>query len=367
MRRTGGTRGFRSVRRRVLAAVAGAAAVAVLAVGATAPAHAAPVPEPAPAAAPAGPLSDKSLEQVRKDIDALYQQAASATDAYNAAEADADRQAKEVSGLTAELLAGEKRLKALRNRAGASARAQYRTGGLPPEADVMLSGDAQHFLDTVGRIRSGQQATNGLIAELTRTQEDLELYAQDANTEWERLEESRDKKERAKKQIEKGIAAATRLEARLAASDRARLRELEAAAAREAQAAWLASGGGPVSDAPGSARGERAVAWALAQVGKPYVWGAEGPDAFDCSGLTSEAWRAAGKGIPRTSQLQWRSLPRVAMTDIRPGDLIVYRADASHVAMYIGDGRVVHSPRPGRTVTVTGAGANPILGVVRPG
>jgi cell wall-associated NlpC family hydrolase len=108
------------------------------------------------------------------------------------------------------------------------------------------------------------------------------------------------------------------------------------------------------------------VAYATAQIGKPYVWGAEGPESFDCSGLTSGAWAAAGRTVPRTSQEQWRRLPHVGTGEMRPGDLIIYFEDASHVGMYVGDGRIVHAPRPGRTVTLAGAGTMPILGVVRP-
>ncbi|MGO4429614.1 C40 family peptidase, partial [Streptomyces sp. MCAF7] len=103
-----------------------------------------------------------------------------------------------------------------------------------------------------------------------------------------------------------------------------------------------------------------------AQLGKDYVWGAEGPDTYDCSGLTQQAWAAGGRSIPRTSQEQWRQLQKVSVERMRPGDLIIYFKDASHVGMYVGDGAIIHAPRPGRQVTVAGAGSMPILGVVRP-
>src|SRR5699024_11663565 len=71
----------------------------------------------------------------------------------------------------------------------------------------------------------------------------------------------------------------------------------------------------------------------------PILWGAEGPTSYDCSGLTSQAWAAAGRPIPRTSQEQWRLLPHIAIKDMRPGDLIIYHADATHVGMYVGNGQ----------------------------
>jgi cell wall-associated NlpC family hydrolase len=115
-----------------------------------------------------------------------------------------------------------------------------------------------------------------------------------------------------------------------------------------------------------SKAGARAIDYAVAQLGKPYQWGAEGPDTFDCSGLTSQAWAHAGLPIPRTSQLQWKQLPRVPVRNLRPGDLVVYFRRATHVALYIGNGQVVQAPRPGTVVKVSPITANPLLGVVRP-
>jgi cell wall-associated NlpC family hydrolase len=109
-----------------------------------------------------------------------------------------------------------------------------------------------------------------------------------------------------------------------------------------------------------------AVNWALAQLGRPYLWGATGPDAFDCSGLVMQAWAQAGVTIPRTSQDQWADLPHVPLDQIQAGDLVIYYHDASHVAMYIGDGKVVQAPRPGAVVDVAPIDQAYILGVVRP-
>ncbi|WP_237531536.1 C40 family peptidase [Streptomyces sp. SID3212] len=115
-----------------------------------------------------------------------------------------------------------------------------------------------------------------------------------------------------------------------------------------------------------SAQGGHALAYAVAQIGKPYQWGAEGPASFDCSGLTSEAWGRAGVVVPRTSQQQWRDLPHVPLDRLRPGDLVVYFPKATHVAIYLGDGMVIQAPRPGTRVKVSPIAANPLLGAVRP-
>ena len=116
------------------------------------------------------------------------------------------------------------------------------------------------------------------------------------------------------------------------------------------------------------ARAARAVTFALGQRGKPYRWGAEGPGAFDCSGLTWAAWRAAGVTIPRTAAGQLAGLPRVR-GGLRPGDLLIYRSAGPtrrHVALVVGRGRMVEAP--GRGIPVRSASLRPgYLGAVRPG
>ncbi|WP_328692666.1 NlpC/P60 family protein [Streptomyces phaeochromogenes] len=355
--------------KRSLTTTAMALACAATILSAPGVAFAAPTPTPTPTPTPPGsstPASTKDLEAVRKKLDTLYHDAAVATDAYNLAEERAEEQSTQIVGLARSIVEGQARLDHLKDRAGAAARAQYRSGGLPDEARLMLSDDPEQFLDGAGRIREGAQATKGLLAEMKRTQEDLEQYARDAAAQWKKLESNREAKEKAKKKVKKQIAAAEKLESQLEKEEKKRLAKLEQQAAYKAQSAWLDSGVLDEISGKASAQGKKAVEYATKQIGKAYEWGAEGPNTFDCSGLTSQAWAAAGQGIPRTSQEQWKQLDRIAVEAMRPGDLIIYNSDASHVALYIGDGAIIHAPRPGRTVTIAGAGSMPILGVVRP-
>ncbi|SNS42466.1 NlpC/P60 family protein [Geodermatophilus saharensis] len=119
------------------------------------------------------------------------------------------------------------------------------------------------------------------------------------------------------------------------------------------------SGGGTatatVAAAPAvapNAAAQVAVDTALAQVGDPYVYGATGPNAFDCSGLTSFAYKAAGISIPRTSKLQSTFGTAVAKSDLQPGDLVFFYSPVSHVGMYIGNGQMVHASTAGKPVAV---------------
>ncbi|MER5889370.1 C40 family peptidase [Streptomyces sp. NPDC001941] len=108
-----------------------------------------------------------------------------------------------------------------------------------------------------------------------------------------------------------------------------------------------------------------AVDVALAQRGKPYVWGATGPGSFDCSGLTQYAYRRAGIRLPRVTWDQLRAGRRVGLDSIRPGDLVFYRG-AAHVGLYVGDGRIVHAPHPGAPVRTADLRVMPVYAVVRP-
>ncbi|GAB2794258.1 C40 family peptidase [Streptomyces chlorus] len=362
--------------RRTLTATAVTVVCAITVLAAPGTAFAAPTPPPSPSAtasAGANPGTDpeiapsKDLEAVRKKLEKFYRAAAVATEEYNAVEEKTKQQSAEIVKLTGKIVKGQKKLDDLKDRVGAAAASQYRGGGLPPEAHLMLSDTPQDFLVGAGRIRQGQHAAKGLLGDLRRAQEDLEQHAEDAEAQWRKLETGRRAKAKAQRKIEKRIAAAEKIESELEQEEKERLAELERQAAQKAQAAWLNSGALEGTAAEATEQGGEAVAYATAQIGKPYMWGAEGPKAYDCSGLTSQAWISAGQAIPRTSQEQWRQLPRVAVKDMRPGDLIIYWDDASHVGMYIGDGSMVHAPRPGRTVTTAGAGSMPILGVVRPG
>ncbi|MEU0399340.1 C40 family peptidase [Streptomyces sp. NPDC006197] len=345
-------------RRHATAAITVICALTVLASPAlTLQAAATPLP-PAP--------PKKSLEEVRAEIDDLYRKAAVATDAYNLAEEKTKEQSAEIVRLARMIVDGREKIEDLKAKAGAAARAQYRNGGLPEGAQLVLTNDPQLFLDAAGRLKDGAKATHDLLGEMTRAQAELDTYAKDAGTNWTKLEANRVRQAKAKKEITDKIAAAKKLESELAAEERERLRLLEEQAQNQAQTTWLGTGVLKGLREDTTVEGGKAVEFATAQIGKPYVWGAEGPRSYDCSGLTQRAWGAAGRGIPRTSQEQWRLLPHVDIRDMRPGDLIVYFKDASHIGMYVGNGMIVHAPRPGRNVTLAGAGSMEILGVVRP-
>ncbi|MFJ8541271.1 NlpC/P60 family protein [Streptomyces sp. NPDC093586] len=323
---------------------------------------------PVPATAAPGPApGERSVAELLTDLQGLYREAEKATEAYNGTEEKLARQRATVQRLESELARSRLSLRDGRGEVGRLARQQYRnSGGLSPYLRLLLTRDPQHALDqghVIGRLARDRVETVDRLADHERKAGDLARRAREAFEEQVALAE-RQKKDR------DGVRARLRaVEELLASLSPGQLAELAAAEKNgiaRAQERFLASGAVGDDDAKPSAEGDRAVRFAVEQLGKPYQWGAEGPASYDCSGLTSQAWQRAGTPIPRTSQEQWARLRRVPLAELRPGDLVVYFPEATHVALYLGDGMVVQAPRPGAEVKVSPIAANPVLGAVRP-
>jgi cell wall-associated NlpC family hydrolase len=110
----------------------------------------------------------------------------------------------------------------------------------------------------------------------------------------------------------------------------------------------------------------KATRFAYAQLGKGYQWGGSGPQAYDCSGLTSAAWRAAGVHLPHNSARQWNAVDPISRAELQPGDIVFYYADIHHVGLYVGDGRIIHAPSYGQRIRVESMSYAPIYGYGRP-
>ncbi|WP_367131450.1 MULTISPECIES: C40 family peptidase [Streptomyces] len=327
------------------------------------PAAAAPAAPPDQPSAPSAP----SVHTLLTRLQTLYRKAEEATETFNATEEKLKKQHQRVDALNEELATARVALTGSRDAAGRLAREQYQgtSGTLAPYVSVLLSPDPQQALDRGHQIQraAGQRAaTVGRLTKDAERASDVAFKAREALNEQQVLA-AKQKQQRDK--VRKSLGDVEKMLASLTGKQLADIQRLEQKNIGEAQRALLSSGRLSGSTRP-SAAGRKAIAYAFEQFGKPYVWGAAGPDAFDCSGLTSQAWAHAGDTIPRTSQEQWRTLPRVALDELRPGDLVVYFEDATHVALYIGNGLVMQAPRPGGSVKVSPIAANPLLGAVRP-
>ncbi|MFI0420190.1 C40 family peptidase [Spongiactinospora sp. 9N601] len=161
-----------------------------------------------------------------------------------------------------------------------------------------------------------------------------------------------------------------RSEADRLARERAAAQERAARRRDQATVGAVPAGG---SGSGGSIGGDLAADWALAQLGKPYVWAAAGPDTFDCSGLTMRAWERAGVRLDHWTGTQWTSGPHVPLDSLRRGDLLFFGritsnpGDIHHVGMYIGKNMMVHAPQTGDVVRIAPIWRDDLVGATRPG
>ncbi|MFF8535320.1 NlpC/P60 family protein [Streptomyces sp. NPDC015532] len=336
-------------------------AVALGALLPSTPAVAAPEPGPA-----SGTDAQRSVASLLTDLQRLYRDAERATEKYNGTAEKLKKQRAEVAGLDARLARARLSLEDSRVAAGRLARQQYQSGDeISTYVRLLLARDPQHALDqghligqlslerahTVRQVAGGEKRADGL-ARAARKALDGQLSLA-----------ARQRKER--DEVRERLDDVQRLLASLTAEQIAELDRVEESGTATAQKKIMASGA-LSSVRPPTREGEEALRYAVEQIGKPYEWGAEGPKAFDCSGLTSQAWERAGRPVPRTSQEQWAELPRIPLDKLRPGDLVIYFPEATHVALYLGEGMVVQAPRPGAKIKVSPIAANPLLGAVRP-
>ncbi|WP_435845843.1 NlpC/P60 family protein [Streptomyces huasconensis] len=364
-------------------------------------------------AAPSAP-GKPSLEEVRKKVDDLYHQAGVATQKYNAAKERTEKQRKKVGRLLDHVAERADRLNEARQELGSFAAAQYRTGAVSHTATMMLAEDPQGYFDQnhlADRLTKRQKKA---VDDYQTQQASATKQRTKAARSLETLSDSRDDLRTSKRTVQKKLGEARELLSELTAEEKARLAVIERQKEREAKrkAEELArkeaaeaerkrkteeaaqkerkeqgegtgsgsgsapgtdtgSGSGPGSD-PGSTDGgyatkaAKAIAFAEAQIGKPYVWGATGPDSYDCSGLTQDAWKAAGITLPRTTWDQVKAGTTVKTADAKPGDLVFFYDDISHVGIYIGGGKMIHAPKPGAKVRVESIFYMPIHNMVRP-
>ncbi|MFE0422610.1 NlpC/P60 family protein [Streptomyces sp. NPDC058953] len=326
-----------SARVTVLSAAATAAAAALGATPAT--------------GAPDGPVAS------RAGVDRLLAEAERATEEYNLAGERAGKLRDRTTAAQEALARGQERVNRMRGALGAVAGAQYRLGGADPALMLLLSADPESYLRDAEMLeRVGTRQTSTLHAYL-RSQRELAQRRAEAGRDLAELDRSRAAVARHKRTVERKLAAARRLLNALPSDERSAYDR----SSRSGRGSLGPAGG----EAPSSARAAAAVDAARSAVGRPYIWGANGPSGFDCSGLTQWSYAQAGVGLPRTSQAQRYAGRRVPLSQARPGDLVTYRNDASHIGMYVGNGQVVHAPYPGAAVRYDPVGMMPVSSVTR--
>jgi cell wall-associated NlpC family hydrolase len=290
-------------------------------------------------------LPDPDAMGVQAQIDRLYEEATQATEKYNAADVQKKKLSEQVSNLQEAIARRQADINDLRNALGATATAQYRNGVVTPAVRLFLSSDPEGYLDKAAMLDRASQRQMDLMRQVQSTQRAIDQQRDEATTKLRQLSTTREELKNRKREIQGKLAQARRLLNTLSTEQKAQRAAEQAQANRASERASLGS------QTSASRRAAAAFAAAKSRLGMPYVWGAEGPNSFDCSGLTSWAFRQAGVTIPRTSQAQAKVGTRInSLSALRPGDLVVMRNDLSHIGFYAGNGQILHAPKPGASV-----------------
>ncbi|MEU6662154.1 NlpC/P60 family protein [Streptomyces sp. NPDC046821] len=308
--------------------------------------------------------------QVKAKVDRLYQEAEKATEKYNGAKEKAAKAERQLDALRDESARRMDRLNARREALGSAAAAQYRTGALDPTIQLVLSSDPAHYLDDAAltdRLGTRQAAA---VERVRRELRQIGQLRGEADGRLAELRQRQGELRKQKKTVTGKLTEAKRLLDQLPAAERTSIgagagdtgTDGTVRASRSDLSRDLPSGALP--KAPDS-RAAAAIAYAYKALGSPYVWGATGPNAFDCSGLTQAAYRSAGVSLPRTTYSQINAGPRIPRSQLQPGDLVFFYSGISHVGLYIGDGKMIHAPNPSAPVRIASVDLMPFAGATR--
>lgn len=303
------------------------------------------LPAPAAVAEPAGAPTAAELD---RRIAVAARQLETAVEQYNDAGVALRDTAARSRALDGRLAPLEADLDRRQGVLGAMAAELYRHNLHGPDVTLLSTRSPQDFVDQLLTLHQIDNEQRRAIAELGAARERVETTRRTLAALTAEQTRQRDRLAATRSAIEKQISGLQRLR-RQAYGDGYRLPHADLP---------------PPPYVPGAAG--RVVAFAYQQIGKPYRWGAEGPNAYDCSGLTLSAWNRAGLHLPHNARRQFHSMAHVSRADLRPGDLVFYYGGISHVGLYIGGGKIIHAPEYGERVRVEDVDFAPVHGYGRP-
>jgi peptidoglycan DL-endopeptidase CwlO len=323
---------------------------------------------------PSSPANaEPDIDDVQQRVDRLYHEAEQASERYNDAKIELKDLRHDLAAVEADQRRQDDRLQVVREQVQDAIVQQYQGQSLSAVGQVVVSDDPSAFLGQLSTMSAYNDMQSQLFDDYATEAKALDLRSSATEQRADKVASTEKKLAQDKAVIDKKLAEAKDLLGNLKEQERQEILSRNAArdAARAATAAPAEAPAAAPAEAPAavpaSGGAGAAVAYAMSQVGDAYVYGAAGPSAFDCSGLTMMAWAQAGVALPHSSSAQYSSGPHIAESDLRPGDLVFYYSPISHVGMYIGNGMIVNAENPSVGVKVTSLHEMPYVGAVRPG
>jgi len=321
-----------------------------------------------PGSSAADPHSKPTLDQVQRRVEHLDRQAEQASERFNTIREQLKTTRARLSAVRADFSRQRGKVTRMQDDIAALVVAGFQGSSLGTTASLVLSNDPDQFLRTLSTVESVADTQSRMFTRYLRLKQGLDAKQAQLRDEVDAIRAAKVDMAKQQATINKKTDAAEALLSSLQAAQREKLAaQQDSTSAGQSTTTTTTTTTGNTPQVPASGRAKIAVDFALAQLGDPYVYGAAGPDAWDCSGLTMGAWGAAGVYLPHSSSMQYSYGTPVASSDLQPGDLVFFYSPISHVAIYIGGGQVVHAPHTGDVVRIAPMSEMPYAGAVRPG
>lgn len=309
-----------------------------------------------PGSVQAMPKTD--LDSAQRKVETLYHQAEKATERYNDARIALKDAERRFGQAQRRATAQQAAVSELQRAVGAYAAESYRNGGVDRTLQLVFSEDPEVFLDRAASLEALSAREAATLRKVVEARRELRANQAAAGQQLAAVEKQRKALAAEKVEVERNLREARSVLNRLEEKDRERMQR----ASRSGDSRALLE----ALPAPDTKRAAIAIQFALKQIGDRYVWGASGPDGWDCSGLTSTAWGKAGVSLPHSSSQQFSSGKQIPRSELAPGDLVYFYSPISHVGLYLGNGKMVHAPNPSRSVEISPISQMPYAGATRP-
>ena len=346
-----------------------------------------------------------AVQEAKERVEELEMEAAALDQEAVGAQEKLDEAKERLSTQKEDVAEQAEKVKEMKRQVGKVAVTQYQGRHIDPTTQVFLDSQDDEFLSRYATVQQVNSNQNDVLQTYQIEQANLNDMRRSAETDVKTIDEQTQKVKEARDASQEKLDEAQKELDRLTEEERQRLEEIERKEREEAERAAQeaaeqeedsadespdggtgsdrgsdagssgnggsgsssSDGGSGVDVPPGSSKGQAALAFAKAQIGKPYIFGGTGPSGYDCSGLTGAAWSSVGVSIPRTSQAQFGAGSSVSKGDLQPGDLVFYYGGISHVGIYAGGGQIVHASRPGKPIGYAPLDSMPYAGARRVG
>ena len=305
---------------------------------------------------PTASQAKPSIDDVNQRLDTLYHQAEVAQERLNTLNHQMQGKRERLHALQADLKSQRRHFARFSDQIASMAaeEAQSVESQLSATQQLILADNPDEFLNNLAAQEALSDQKGDMLIHFSTVAKKLALREKQVHKQVAALADDQKRAAKADNTVDAKVSKAEDLLSHLKAERRERLSEPSRSAVR-------------TTAAPVSGSASVAVNFAMDQIGDAYVYGAAGPDAWDCSGLTMGAWGAAGVSLPHSSSAQMSSGTPVSYDALQPGDLVFYYQPVSHVAMYIGNGQIVQASNPSDPVNVADVDSMPYSGAVRPG